>query len=144
MKRMPKIKDVMTAFPFSIGASATMSEVKTMMKEHGVGHMPVKLEDDSLSVVSLREIERTSLPGHSHTDFDELTAGDLCPAQIYQVDLHTSVIEVLDEMSERHLDCVLITRHDKLAGIFTFSDACRAYSASLKDQFFPSGGDDIA
>ena len=141
---MPKIKDVMTAFPFSIAADANMGQVRDMMKEHGVGHLPVKLDDGSLSVISKRELERTVLPGHSHTDFEELTVADLCPAQAYQVDLYTSVIEVLDHMSATHSDCVLITRHEKLAGIFTFTDACSAYSTRLKDEFFPPSGDDIA
>ncbi len=144
MKRMPKIKDVMSAFPFSINANDTMKQAKVMMKEHNVGHLPVKLEDGTLSVISLRELERTQLPGHSHSDFDELTVGDLCPLNVYQVDLQTSLIEVLDHMSAAHTDCALVTRHDKLAGVFTFSDACHGYSKHLKDMYFPSGGNDVA
>lgn len=141
---MPKVKDVMTAFPFSISGNASMVEAKAMMKEHYVGHLPVKLEDGSLSIISWRELNRIQLPGHSHTDFDELTVSDMCPNNIYRVDLQTSLIEVLDFMSDKHTDCALVTRHDKLAGIFTFSDACRAYSKHLKNDFFPSGGDDAA
>jgi len=144
MKRMPKIKDVMSAFPFSIEVSDSVSKAKEMMKEHHVGHLPLKLEDGSLSVISLRELERTQLPGHIHTDFDELTLSDLCPVSTYTVDLQTSLIEVLDHMSETHTDCALITRQGKLAGVFTFSDACHAYSQHLKDFFFPSGGGDVA
>ncbi len=144
MKRMPRIKDVMTAFPFSIQASANMDQARIMMKEHKVGHLPVKCADGSLSVISLRELERVKLPGHSHTDFDELTVGDLCPVDTYVVDLYTSLIEVLDYMAKHHADCALVTRQEKLAGIFTFSDACRAYSEHLKDEFFPSGGGDVA
>lgn len=144
MKRMPKIKDVMTAFPFSIDGASSMADAKAMMKEHGVGHLPVKLEDGSLGVISLRELERIQLPGHSHTDFEELTVADMCPTRTYSVDLQTSLIEVLDYMSDTHTDCALITRHDKLAGVFTFSDACKSFSAQLKDTFFPSGGDDVA
>ncbi|MEY8248870.1 MAG: CBS domain-containing protein [Bermanella sp.] len=144
MKRMPKIKDVMSAFPFSIHATDAITQARTMMKEHKVGHLPVKLEDGSLSVISLRELERTQLPGHSHTDFDELTVGDLCPSNAYHVNLQTSLIEVLDHMSETHTDCALVTRNDKLAGVFTFSDACRAYSEHLKEAFFPPSGHDVA
>lgn len=143
MKRMPRIKDVMSAFPFSIKASSSMMEAKAMMKQHGVGHLPVKLENDELSVISLKELARLQLPGHSHTDFDELTVADMCPASCYKVDLYTSLIDVLDHMSDNHVDCVLVTRHDKLAGVFTFSDACHAYSDALKKYFFPNGDDDI-
>ena len=144
MKRVPRIKDVMTAFPFSISSTSTMAKASEMMKEHRVGHLPVKLEDGSLSVITVRELERIQLPGHQHTDFDELTVADLCPVAVYRVDLYTSLIEVLDYMSENHADCVLVTRQDKLAGVFTFSDACNAYSNHLKDLFFPSGGDSVA
>ena len=144
MKRMPRIKDVMSAFPFSIADSASMTQAKAMMKEHKVGHLPVKLADGSLSVLSKREIEKMALPGHSHSDFDELIVADLCPNNVYTVDLYTSLIEVLDYMHDAHADCVLMTRHYKLAGVFTASDACRAYSESLKDEFFPGGGDSVA
>lgn len=144
MKRMPRIKDVMSAFPFSIADSETMSQAKAMMLEHGVGHLPVKLADGRLSVLSKRELERTQLPGHTHTDFDELIVSDLCPENVYTVDLYTSLIEVLDYMSDTHIDCVLVTRHDKLAGVFTASDACHAYSESIKEKFFPGGGDSVA
>ena len=92
----------------------------------------------------MRELERTRLPGHSHTDFDELTVSDMCPSSVYTVDLYTSLIEVLDHMSDNHVDCALVTRQDKLAGVFTLSDACSAYSKQLKDYFFPNGGDSVA
>jgi len=144
MKRVPKVKDVMTAFPFTISANKPMSHAKSMMKEHGVGHLPVILENGDLSIISFRELERVKLPGHSHTDFDELTVGDLCPVNSYQVDMHTSLIDVLDYMSDTHCDCVLVTRHEKLAGVFTLGDACSAYSRHLKDLFFPSGPDSAA
>ena len=144
MKRMPRIKDVMSAFPFSIDDSDSMSRARTMMKEHKVGHLPVKRADGSLSVLSKRELERIELPGHAHTDFDELIVSDLCPNNVYTVDLYTSLIEVLDYMSDSHGDCVLATRQDKLAGVFTFSDACYAYSESLKEEFFPGGGNSVA
>lgn len=144
MKRMPRIKDVMTAFPSFIDASLSMSEARDMMKEHRVGHLPVKSADGVLSIISLRELERIKLPGHSHTDFDELTVGDLCPLDSYVVDLYTPLIEVLDYMAANHTDCALVTRQERLAGIFTFSDACKAYSKHLKDEFFPSGGGDVA
>ncbi|MFT6259999.1 MAG: CBS domain-containing protein [Crocinitomicaceae bacterium] len=144
MKRMPKVKDVMSTFPFSISAEASMAAAKDMMKQHRVGHLPVKLEHGVLSVISLRELERIKLPGHSHTDFDELSVADMCPDQVYTVDLQTSLIEVLDYMSTHHMDCALVTRQNKLAGVFTFTDACSAYSQHLKDIYFPSGGDNAA
>ncbi len=144
MKRMPRIKDVMSAFPFYIQASASMDEARQMMTEHNVGHLPVMDNDKLISVISLKEIERVRLPGHRHTDFDSLSVGDLCPLNVYITDLNVSLIEVLEEMAAQHLDCALVTRHDKLAGIFTASGACRAYAEHLKEEFFPSGGDSVA
>jgi len=144
MKRMPRIKDVMSAFPFSIADTASMSQAKAMMKEHRVGHLPVKLADGSLSVLTKRELERIQLPGHTHTDFDDLIVSDLCPENVHTVDLYTSLIEVLDYMSDARDDCVLVTRQGKLAGVFTASDACHAFSEWLKDEFFPSGGNSVA
>lgn len=144
MKRMPRVKDVMTAFPFSISQDATVNMAKAMMKEHRVGHLPVKFSDGQLSVLSKRELERTELPGHTHTDFDDLLVSDLCPNETLCVDLNVSLIEVLEDMVDTHSDCVLVTRHGKLAGVFTSLDACKAYSEALKEAFFPGGGDSVA
>jgi CBS domain-containing protein len=144
MKRMPRIKDVMRAFPFSIQAAASIQDARQMMDEHNVSHLPVMDGENLISVISMKELERVRLPGHRHTDFDSLSVGDLCPINAYVVDLHVSLIEVLEHMADEHVDCALVTRHNKLAGIFTFSGACRAYAEHLKEEFFPPGGDNVA
>ena len=50
---------------------------------------------------------------------------------------------VLSVMVERHLDAVVITRSvstgDKLAGIFTTTDACREFAATLARQYAIDG-----
>jgi hypothetical protein len=47
-------------------------------------------------------------------------------------------------MAEHHIGSAVITRHDKLAGMFTTSDACRAYANLLREQFRRAGGGNAA
>jgi hypothetical protein len=47
-------------------------------------------------------------------------------------------------MAEHHIGSAVVTRHGKLAGVFTSSDACIHFAEFLRDQFRRSGGDDAA
>ena len=57
------------------------------------------------------------------------------------VDLSHPLDEVLDEMVERHLNSVLVTKRGKLVGIFSTTDACQVLTGWLQQKFRPSGGE---
>ena len=56
-------------------------------------------------------------------------------ADCYVVDLEQPLREVLRHMAERHIGAAVITAHGRLAGIFTATDACRAFAEHLDVQF---------
>ena len=68
---------------------------------------------------------------------------DIYIADPYVVDLETPLDEVLLEMAARHVGSVLVTRHGKLAGVFTVTDACRVFGEDLRERFPPLPDGDI-
>jgi CBS domain-containing protein len=60
------------------------------------------------------------------------------------VDLEERLDYVLAHMAAHHVGAAVVTRHGKLAGMFTTSDACRAFADRLRDQFRKSGGGNAA
>ncbi len=55
----------------------------------------------------------------------------------YVVDAQTPLDEVLDHMASHRIGSALVTSNGELAGIFTATDACRAFA-----EFLRAGGGD--
>ncbi len=128
------IKSVMTPFPWSVSREASVADADAMMRDHGIHHLPVKDGDRLVGVVSAADLRR---------------AGDLAPvveavmqADPYVVPLGTALEEVLFHMADHHIECVLVTKKGRLAGIFTHVDACRAFGRELRSQ--RPDGDEVA
>jgi len=64
-------------------------------------------------------------PEFDYLDPKSLTVEDAMVADPYSVDLETSLIVTLDEMAARHIGAALVMKGDRVAGIFSASDACR-------------------
>ena len=60
------------------------------------------------------------------------------------VDINTPLEGVLQAVPERHIDAVIVTRKDRLAGVPTSMDVCRYFAACLREYFPRSGDGDIA
>jgi acetoin utilization protein AcuB len=144
MKRIPSIKTVMTPFPYSVEAAAPVAEAQEFMREHRIRHLPV-VEDGKLAgIVSDRDIKLVLGPDFAYPNAAELKIRDVMIRDPYIVDLGTRLDEVLDHMAKNQLGSALVTREGRLAGVFTMTDACRAFAEYLREQFRRSGGDDAA
>ncbi len=145
MKKVPKIKSVMTPFPYEVGMLDPIGRARKMMMEHKVHHLPVTHEHTLKGLVSDRDIKLMLGPEFDYPDPKEVTVEDVMVEDPYVVDIETSLITVLDEMAIRHIGATLVTKDDRLAGIFSASDACRELSKWLKNEFpDPSMGFDAA
>lgn len=144
MRRIPQIKSVMTPFPFSIGDTAPISEAQAFMRAKKIRHLPVTRDGVPIGLISDRDIKLVLGPDFAYADPNELTVSQAMIKDAYSVDLTTRVDSVLDHMAKHHIGSVLVTRKGKLVGVFTATDACRAYCDHLRDEFGPPGGDMIA
>jgi CBS domain-containing protein len=144
MKRIPPIKTVMTPFPYSVDAAASVDQAMAFMREHRIRHLPVTEGTQITGLVSDRDIKLVLGPEFAYPRAEELKVRDVMVRNAYIVDLDTRLDEVLHHMAMHHLGSVIVTREGKLAGMFTTTDACHHFADFLRDQFRRSGGDSAA
>lgn len=144
MKRIPAIKSVMTAFPYSVDEGATVDAALAFMREHQIRHLPVTAEGHLAGMISDRDIKLMLGPDFAYPKGAELKVSEAMVRDAYVVDLDTRLDEVLQHMADEQLGSAIVTRKGKLAGVFTVTDACRAFAEYLREQLRRSGGDTAA
>jgi acetoin utilization protein AcuB len=144
MIRIPKIKSVMTAFPYSVASTAPVSEATEFMRKENIRHLPVTDNGNLVGIISDRDIKLALGPDFAYPDPRTLTVREAMIRDSYSVDLEEGLDTVLTYMAEHHIGSAVVTRHGKLAGVFTSQDACRHFAEFLREQFRRAGGDDAA
>ena len=144
MTRITRIKAVMTPFPHWIDAEEPLLAARDLMQELHVRHLPVKHEGELVSVVTDRDVKFALDPNLGLPPREAMRVRDICVFSVYTVDLETPLFRVLETMAERRIGSALITRHDDLCGIFTVTDACRAYAELLRRKELPAGDPEVA
>ncbi|MGK0248330.1 MAG: CBS domain-containing protein [Oleispira sp.] len=144
MRHMPSLTEVMTPFPQQVEESTSINDAIQLMAEKAFHHLPVVFEHNVVGLLSTADIKLAQMPGHSTTEFTELTVGDICRRRIYVVDLHVRLDEVLDQMAAEAWDAAVVLREGRLAGIFTSHDACRIFSRWLKKEYLPDDDPEVA
>ena len=144
MKQIPSIKSVMTPFPYSVDVGAPIREAQEFMRVHKIRHLPVTDDQKLLGVLSDRDIKLFLGMDFDYPEKNDVTVRDVYMDHPYIVDLNERLDKVLQNMAEKHIGSVLVTRNGKLAGVFTSTDACKSFAEYLRDQFKPPGGNEAA
>ncbi len=144
MKRIPAIASLMTPFPYSVDVSEPASKAEAAMAEHEIHHLPVTDGGTLVGVVSERDLRPVLHPNRRDEEPRDPPVRDVCVREAFIVELSEPLDQVLMEMAEGRFDSALVVKRGKLAGIFTVSDACRAFGEFLREQVRSSGGDDAA
>ena len=139
MKGIPPIKAVMTPFPHWIEIDAPLDQAREMMVRQQVRHLPVMERGRLVSVLAQKDVAPAPRAGAD----SGRTVRDVCETNAYVVGLSEPLDRVLLHMAQHHIESALVAKDDKLAGIFTVTDACRCFGKFLRS-LFPSGGDDRA
>jgi acetoin utilization protein AcuB len=142
-ERIPAVVATMTPFPWFIHIDDRLSRAKEMMAEHEIRHLPVTEDGELVGVLDERDLRLVA----SRTDAKQLgalTVADACMRDAYVVDVSEPLDQVLMEMARRHIGSALVVKHGKLVGIFTGTDACRAFGELLRDLFPDPGADEVA
>jgi CBS domain-containing protein len=134
MKKIPAVKTVMTSFPHSVDIDAPLQEARAFMQAHGIRHLPVTVGRDLAGVVTDRDIKLMLGPDFDYPPERELTVRDAFVGDAYVVDLNEPLDNVLINMAERHIGSAIVVRKGRLAGVFTVTDACRAFCEFLRKQ----------
>ena len=136
---IPRINSVMTPFPYSVEADARLRDASRMMERHRIRHLPVIEDGHLVGIVSQRMIERQQAGSGG-----EAPVRDVMLDEPYIVEIGEPLEKVLEHLAENHLECALVVKDERLAGIFTMIDAYRRYARELRHQRTKGGGDDAA
>jgi acetoin utilization protein AcuB len=134
----------MTPFPYAIDVDDSLLRARELMVAFEVRHLPVLKDHRLLGILTDRDLKRALDPDLGLPPKAELFVRDVYVPDPYVVDDLTPLDEVLAHMAEHQLGSVLVTKHGRLAGIFTSVDACRAYSVHLRASYRPRTGADAA
>jgi len=131
MKRNPQVIAFMTPFPYSIDVDAPLKDAHKLMREHHFRHLPVTRADAIVGVLTDRDIKLVLGPDFDYPNEEQLTVRDAYVERPCVVNASTPVATVARTMAENHIGSALVTKNDKLVGIFTVTDACRALAEVL-------------
>lgn len=142
MRDAPRLKNVMTPFPYSVDSEAPIEQAVEFMREHKIRHLPVTTKGALTSLVTDRDIKLVLGPDFAYPR--DLKVRDAMVKDCYIVDLATPLRSVLRHMAEHRIGSALVTRRGKLAGVLTSNDACRAFADFLEDVEASDEGDEDA
>ncbi|MFT5207854.1 MAG: acetoin utilization protein AcuB [Candidatus Omnitrophota bacterium] len=122
----------MTTEVKTLPATSTIEEAQNMMAELGFRHLPVMEGDKLIGIISDRDIKLA----HSLYGIDAalMSVRDNCILSPHTVDVDANLYEVADAMAKYRYGCVIITKDNAVAGIFTTVDACKLLADLLRDQ----------
>ena len=126
MKRNPQVIAFMTPFPYSIDVDAPLAEAHKLMREHHFRHLPVTRAGAIVGVLTDRDIKLVLGPDFDYPKEEQMAVRDAYVERACVVHASTPVATVARTMAENHIGSAIVTKNDKLVGIFTVTDACRA------------------
>jgi len=128
-KPIPAISKHMTTTPLTAEGDTTLAAASTLMKAHGIRHLPVMSGGKLLGVITDRDIK--FVESFSIVDPEKVTLRGAMSEDPYTVAPETSLDEVVATMAEKKYGSAIVVQNDKVVGIFTTVDACRALSELL-------------
>jgi acetoin utilization protein AcuB len=128
-KPIPSVQKYMTTSPHTIGEDQPMALAHRMMREHHVRHLPVLREAKIVGLVSDRDLNMVE----SLQDVDprKVLVSEAMSQDPYVVSPDAPLDEVVSMMAEKKYGSAVVSQHDKVVGIFTTVDACRAFADLL-------------
>jgi acetoin utilization protein AcuB len=133
MKHNPQDSAFMTPFPHSIDVDAPLGDAHKLMREHRFRHLPVMSGGEIVGVLTDRDIKLVLGPDFGSPDEGELRVHDAFVERPCVVPASTPVAKVARVMAQNRIGSAIVTKHGKLVGIFTVTDACRALAEIVGD-----------
>jgi acetoin utilization protein AcuB len=127
----PPVSRYMTIAPATIAADAGLGEAVAAMRGTRIRHLPVLDGGRLVGLVSDRDLELLSSLRAEAVSPPALTVRDAMTTKIYTVREDAPLVDVVATMAERRLGSAIVTRGDRIVGIFTTVDALLALREQL-------------
>jgi acetoin utilization protein AcuB len=122
--RVP-VEEFTTPDPITANEEMTIDDLRRLMGEHGIRHLPVVRGDAVVGVISDRDVRLVS--GLTAAEKLQVRAADIMAATPLTVRATAPLDEVALAMSEQKVGSVIVEDEDgKFLGIFTATDALNA------------------
>jgi acetoin utilization protein AcuB len=128
-KPIPTIQKYMTTSPHTVGDDQPMTVAHRMMRQHHIRHLPVLRGAKIVGLVSDRDLNLVE--SLKDVDPGKVLVSEAMSQDPYLVSPDAALDEVVSTMAEKKYGSAVVTQHDKVVGIFTTVDACRAFSDLL-------------
>ena len=142
--KVPLLKQLMTPFPYAVELDAPLARAGELLETHRFHHLPVVQEHRPVGLITDRELSAGLAAAVQLENPENLLVRDVYVAAPCVVDINAPLEGVLQAMAERHIDVVIVTRKERLAGVLTSMDVCRYFAAYLREHFPRPDGSDIA
>jgi len=128
-KPIPPISKYMTTSPRTAEGSETLASAAKIMKDGGIRHLPVVEGEKLLGIITDRDIR--FVESFQDVDPTELTLEEAMTEEPYAVNPDTPLDEVATTMAEQKFGSAIIVQNERVVGVFTTVDACRALAELL-------------
>jgi len=128
-KPIPQLQKFMTTSPHSIGKDQTLERAHEVMRTQRIRHLPVLEGGKLVGIVTERDLHLVETL--RDVDASKVTVEDAMSTQVYAVEPETALDVVAETMAEHKYGSAVVIQNDKVVGIFTTNDACRALADLL-------------
>jgi acetoin utilization protein AcuB len=128
-KAIPTIQKYMTTTPHSVGKDQTLEHAHRLLRQERIRHLPVL--DGGVLVGMVTERDLALIEGFESIDPKKVTVEDAMSTEVYSVSPDALLDEVVTEMAEKKYGSAVVVQNNKVVGIFTTVDACRALGELL-------------
>lgn len=128
-KPIPTIQKHMTTAPHSIGDDQSLAQAHRTMRDFGIRHLPVLRGGHLVGMLTERVLALVeTLKGVAPT---RVTVADAMSTEVYTVRPDSPLDEVASEMASKKYGSAVVVQNQKVVGIVTTVDVCRALSELL-------------
>ena len=132
MSKKLLVKDAMTRSPRTVSIRASIADAKKLMNKLGVRHLPVLEDGQPVGIISDRDIKLAAAIYKQRNYAQEVTVGKVCVFEPYIVTEDTALEQVLAQLVRKKIGSALVVKREKLSGILTTVDICRAFGELLR------------
>jgi len=136
MRESYTIGDVMTPAPFAVELDATLHQARSILLRERIHHLPVVDRGFPIGLLTDRDLHLVSYLANDLMPEEEFMAGDICLPDPYIVGADTPMATVAAVLARDRIGAAMITKNNKLFGIFTTHDACRLLAVQRREPTF--------
>lgn len=144
----PKVRDVMSRHPVTIGPNALLATASRLLREGQIRHLPVVVNDERLvGVITERDLRSAAFapvlweylaPGtrarleRVRMALEQLEVGDVMTREPVTTTPDAPLAEAAARMFEHRFGCLPVTEGGRLVGLLTEADALAALADILQ------------